>query len=698
MTPSRSIPTGSPTPGAHQESIAGLASSFAASLADPSPLAQEVLARDIAELTPSEIEAENRAAALAPASYHSAGIVPYADGSQDDIDTDSDIDGPGSKGPYLYRRPSAIAYGNTRPVLGVAPTSGPALSKVEKLKSREAERSLLRDNHLLPPKHVSAAAGPGHAGSSSTAAGADGREPGLFTRVYKSVFSTRRPKDTAEEERRLQGDGAGGLPDERTALLETAPSAPEFDGSETGPHLDEQWNAAVAAGQIHTTWQREAKTIAVYSRSLIITFLLQYSINITGVFAVGHIGKAELGAVSLATMTASITFYAPCQGLATCLDTLCSQAYGSGHKFLVGLQLQRMCCFLLVLCIPLAGIWFFSEEILVSLVPEPEIAALAGLYLRVLVISMPASAVFECSKRYMQAQGLFTANTYVLLIAAPMNIFLNWLFVWQLQLGFIGAPISAVITQWTMPLLLLLYVYFVDGAQCWGGFTWRIFSNWGPMIKLALPGMIMVEAEFFAFEILTLGAGRFGSTTLAAQSILVTLTSTTYQLPFPMSVAASTRIANLIGAKLPIAAKTSANVATAAGVGLGLFNCLWVFAFRYQVPRLFTSEPDVIELVAQAIPVVAVLQIFDGTACVASSLLRGVGRQEIGSYANLAAYYIVALPISFATAFSLGWELRGLWAGVGIGLFLVTVAEYTYLYSYNWDRAVEEAEQRNLSG
>ncbi len=54
----------------------------------------------------------------------------------------------------------------------------------------------------------------------------------------------------------------------------------------------------MAAGQIKTTWQREAKTLAVYSRSLIVTFLLQYSINVASIFAVGRIGKLELGAVS----------------------------------------------------------------------------------------------------------------------------------------------------------------------------------------------------------------------------------------------------------------------------------------------------------------------------------------------------------------------------------------------------------------
>lgn len=53
------------------------------------------------------------------------------------------------------------------------------------------------------------------------------------------------------------------------------------------------------------------------------------------------------------------------------------------------------------------------------------------------------------------------------------------------------------------------------------------------MIRLSIPGMIMVEAEWFAFEILTLATGQFGSSYLAAQSILITITSTTFQIPFP---------------------------------------------------------------------------------------------------------------------------------------------------------------------
>ncbi len=182
--------------------------------------------------------------------------------------------------------------------------------------------------------------------------------------------------------------------------------------------------------------------------------------------------------------------------------------------------------------------------------------------MRVLIIGMPPFAIFECGKRFVQAQGLFHANTYVLVIAAPLSALLSWLFVWRLGWGFIGAPIAVVITQWTMPTLLLLYVCFIDGSRCWGGFSRRAFSNWGcnsvcfagpceqlpsfaylpacppadktaPMIRLALPGMIMIEAEYFAFEILTLASSQFGTSELAAQSILVTITATMYQIPFP---------------------------------------------------------------------------------------------------------------------------------------------------------------------
>lgn len=80
------------------------------------------------------------------------------------------------------------------------------------------------------------------------------------------------------------------------------------------------------------------------------------------------------------------------------------------------------------------------------------------------------------------------------------------------------------------------------------------------MIKLALPGMIMIEAQFSVLEILTIAAGRFGTAQLAAQGVLVTVTSMSFNIPFPLAIATSTRVANLIGADLSKAARVTAKV------------------------------------------------------------------------------------------------------------------------------------------
>lgn len=383
------------------------------------------------------------------------------------------------------------------------------------------------------------------------------------------------------------------------------------------------------------------------------------------------------------------------QGLATSLDTLCAQAYGSGRKKLVGLQMQKMVFFLWAISIPIIVLWFFADRILIRIVPEKEVAMLAGLYLKVVALGAPGYACFESGKRFVQAQGLFSASLYVLLICAPLNAVMNYVFVWQFGWGFIGAPIAVAITDNLMPLFLFLYVYFIDGSECWNGVTTRALRNWGPMIKLALPGLLMVEAECLAFEVLTLASSYLGTTPLAAQSVLSTISSITFQIPFPVSISGSTRVANLIGATLVDAAKLSAKVSMIGAVIVGLLNMLLLSSLRYYIPYLFTSDEEVIELVAQVLPLCAAFQLFDALAANCNGILRGIGRQEIGGYVQLFCYYAIAMPISFGTTFGLNWGLFGLWSGVALALLLVSIIEAFFLTQTNWHRSVEDALRRN---
>jgi hypothetical protein len=89
-------------------------------------------------------------------------------------------------------------------------------------------------------------------------------------------------------------------PSEQTALLGGNPDLP-YGGLDSPKTLNRKWDEAITAGKINTTWQREAKVLTKSSAPLILTFLLQYSLPVASIFTVGHIGKVELGAVSLAS-------------------------------------------------------------------------------------------------------------------------------------------------------------------------------------------------------------------------------------------------------------------------------------------------------------------------------------------------------------------------------------------------------------
>lgn len=134
-----------------------------------------------------------------------------------------------------------------------------------------------------------------------------------------------------------------------------------------------------------------------------------------------------------------------------------------------------------------------------------------------------------------------------------------------------------------------------------------------------------IEAEWLAFEILTLMASHWGTAHVAAQSVLSTTSSMTFQLPFALSVAVSTRVANLLGATLGNSAKTAAQLGMMVAMGVGIINFLLVMSLRYQVVRWFSNDPEVIALYVKTVPLGAVFQLFDAIGVATAGLLRGQG-------------------------------------------------------------------------
>ena len=188
-------------------------------------------------------------------------------------------------------------------------------------------------------------------------------------------------------------------------------------------------------------------------------FLVQFLIGFSSMLFVGRLGKEYLGAAALAQMLANLTGFSIGQGATTALDALCSQAYGAKSYALVGRHAQRAMVMLTIACVPVAFIWWQTGRMLGWMGVGPLICDLAERYTRVLIGGMWANFQFECLRRYLQAQCILWPIVVSAAVTLCASILLNYLFMFQFDLGFHGPPIASAASQWVMLLTIVACIW-----------------------------------------------------------------------------------------------------------------------------------------------------------------------------------------------------------------------------------------------
>lgn len=423
-----------------------------------------------------------------------------------------------------------------------------------------------------------------------------------------------------------------------------------------------------------------------------VTNLLFATVAVTNLGFVGaELNTTELAAAGLAVSYTSVFGVSVGAGLSTALDTLCSQAHGAGDELAGRLALHRGFLLLGGAMVPCFALWLSAQPFLTSLGYEHETARLVGRFLRVSMPMLPGSYSFVLLQKYLNARGVVLPFVAIGGVVNVANVFLNWLLVVRQQRGLDGSAAVLVLSNWCFVGCTVVYMWW---AGLGSGSLWR----WSPrcldragcrdFVALALPGMCMVCIEWWSFEICQFLAGMLGTTDLATQVVLQSLASWTFMIPLGVSVAASIRVGNLLGADDGARAKQAAEVAIRVVAGAGVCFGLLYVALRRQLTRPFTDDADVRALAARCGVVIAVFQLFDFVQAACSGVLRGCGRQLLGAKLNLLGYWVLGIPIGAAVAFAGGLGVIGLWLGLAISLSVQASCMLYAIIHSDWARYV----------
>nr|XP_012603399.1 multidrug and toxin extrusion protein 1-like isoform X5 [Microcebus murinus] len=418
-------------------------------------------------------------------------------------------------------------------------------------------------------------------------------------------------------------------------------------------------------------------------------FLISF---ISSVFC-GHLGKLELDAVTLAIAVINITGISVGFGLSSACDTLISQTFGSRNLKHVGVVLQRGALVLLLCCFPCWALFLNTQHILLLFRQDPDVSRLTQTYVTVFIPALPATFLYTLQVKYLLNQGIVLPQIVTGVAANLVNALANYVFLHQLHLGVTGSALANVISQFTLALLLFLYILGKKLHQAtWGGWSLECLRDWASFLHLAIPSMLMLCIEWWAYEVGSFLSGILGMVELGAQSIVYELATIVYMIPSGFSMAASVRVGNALGAGNIHQARTSTAVALLITELFAVTFCVLLLGCKDLVGYIFTTDQDIIDLVAQVVPIYAISHLFEALACTCGGILRGSGNQKVGAIVNAIGYYVVGLPVGIALMFATKLGVIGLWSGIIICVVSQAVCFLGFIVRLNWEKACQQAQ------
>uniref|UniRef100_A0A8K9UGI8 Multidrug and toxin extrusion protein n=1 Tax=Oncorhynchus mykiss TaxID=8022 RepID=A0A8K9UGI8_ONCMY len=401
--------------------------------------------------------------------------------------------------------------------------------------------------------------------------------------------------------------------------------------------------------------------------SRILNFLLPFVITIF----CGHLGNAELAGYALGSAVINVTTTSTGYGLALACDTLVSQTFGSSNLHRVGVILQRAVLILLLLCLPCWGLLINAQNILLAMNQEQEVARIAQLYVMLYLPAVPVSNT-----------GIILPQMYTAAAANLINLAVNYILLFSLEMGVIGSAIANSLSQITISLLLYLYICWRGlHKNTWAGWSSEALQEWGSYMQLAIPSTLMVCFEWWVWEIGGFLAGMLGEVDLAAQHVLLEIGAITYMFPLGVHAAACVRVGNALGAGDTSRALLTCKVALVLSGVLAVFQGIAIGNSRHVLGYIFTSDQPVWSEMIE-------------TLCVCSGILVGAGKQKIAALSNLVSYYCIGLPVGIALMFAAKLRILGLWVGLFICVILQTGFFIVIIFKLNWQLVAKEAQVR----
>lgn len=345
-------------------------------------------------------------------------------------------------------------------------------------------------------------------------------------------------------------------------------------------------------------------------------------------------------------------------------STLMSISLGEKNKDKAEKYLNISIYLLIIFAIFIPIILFiFKEQIINLLGPTESNYKYAATYFDYTIPGIPAILIGFGLNNFIRAAGDSRAAMTTILIGVFLNIILDPIFIFALDMGVKGAAIATVISQYVSMIWVLMY--FIKDKHILklskhymkleGKLVGDIFEN-------GLPLFLINVANSFLMMFINLNLKRYaGATGLSAMSIVMGISSVLFMPLYGINQGIHPIIAYNYGAKSFDRVKEAYLKGTIYASIVSVTAFLAIMIWPYEMCSIFFNEKTgpVLELAASGLKKSMYASPFLGISIAGTAFFQAVKRPRTASITSLLRQFIILLPLIYILPLFYG--IDGFW-------------------------------------
>jgi putative MATE family efflux protein len=295
----------------------------------------------------------------------------------------------------------------------------------------------------------------------------------------------------------------------------------------------------------------------------------------------------------------------------------------------------------------------------------------------IFVYSSVASAIFR-------SEGDMKRATYAIAVTAVMNIILDPIFIYVLDLGITGAAWATVISALISCLVMSYWIWgkndlFLD-------LTPKNFDFQGKIILDELQVAIPSTLETIVFSILAITVNGMlvvvdGTTAVAVYTASMRIVQLAMIPLIGIGTAVLTVSGVAYGARNHENLKTSHTYSIKLGFILSIALGVLMFIFSSQIAAMFSYTSASVAMaprIATAISILSLFVLAVPHGMMSAMLFQGVGKGIYSLIITLLRSLILEIVCAYLCCFIFGWGLTGIYIGLIIGCFIGGTVGYIW--------------------